>query len=50
MRISEGEKVMTLSVTPKEEEKAEIAEGEEPAEKADSADTAEPANTADSEA
>ena len=26
MRISEGEKVMTLSVTPKEEEKAETAE------------------------
>lgn len=48
MRISEGEKVMTLSVTPKEEEKAETAAAEDAADGAENTTITENTDTSES--
>lgn len=48
MRISEGEKVMTLSVTPKEEEKAETAAAEDSADGAENTTITENTDTSES--
>lgn len=48
MRISEGEKVMTLSVTPKEEEKAETTAAEDAADGAENTTITENTDTSES--
>lgn len=48
MRISEGEKVMTLSVTPKEEEKAETTAAEDSADGAENTTITENTDTSES--